>query len=1089
MLKNFICASALAVSMIAPALAQDPLAERSTPELGWREDDDEASFRARLVAAARPSANSCDADKAALAALASAFQVGADQSGVAGKPVGISWLVEHDAVSVPTRLVVAVDGPVRFAGEGFYGLMPGAMAPFGLPDGQNRTRVLVALSGEGAPRDGSFGIVPLDAGSLDISVSVAALVCGEAWSQVVAAGAVPVSVSPEAVFSVDDPFSFAVPKDVIASPDGLTRVETFDGRYRLVDEASGAVLADREGSAPHYSPTGRFLVAQLGEGIELLDAVDGAVLGEGAFGDIGWENRDSFMIVGQPSLGAIVLRNPPVEQRTIAANLDCTACPAMAARLNIDLENDMALRVGGQGFAVTRLSGVSSDVIGSIDTFDEEMISEALAEMEAAAAAVGAVPLFIPEHWNFRGGPRFTAFSEEYEATGAADFDHWIERMKAAMVPAVSKPAAAPSPPQELAVSEIGQWRGAAPLARPRAVPDRLPSRLAEFGIRMAEPGRPAFRKAGPLDEDGDLRIAQRIEATVPWARGMFAKMEFGCVPEDSTEQSPKIYAFFNDAMEFRVGTRSVWLTLFSCKWTAGGAFEQNFYLFDSAAPGLRKLGTPNPQQPNGGRCDYSISTCGFDAGLFGNRLVVWSRQSQTYLVYDLGGMAVTAEHHRLVRGELMREMRYSEADGTLVQLNDDDSFVVYDAAAGTTLLEGRYVDDEIVAWSPDLRFDSTAEGANYVSLRFPGQAGAFTFQQFRNQLRKEGHVARVIGRTYAAEPLSIRVPPGLLGSLELEDGRVSGTLDVRDAVELRVYQDGLRTDTLAVSGTGKYDLDVAHVPGARWVSIVAADAVGLASRPLGRDVSSGTAARPVVHALTVGIDTYDAPELADLRFAGADAGTLRQALASIEGSAIGLGVAENLADAAATPQAILARARAIVETAKQGDTVVFSFAGHGLTAPDGRFFMATSATEPQAIERTALAWDDLAAVLVTSKARVVVFLDACHSGAAGTGLFATNDDAAEGLLDRVPSGLLVFSAAKGRQLSEEMVQVGGGVFTNAVADVIARERGVFDLDRNGAIEASELYAGVKRRVSELTEGRQVPWLARNELVGDFALF
>jgi hypothetical protein len=57
------------------------------------------------------------------------------------------------------------------------------------------------------------------------------------------------------------------------------------------------------------------------------------------------------------------------------------------------------------------------------------------------------------------------------------------------------------------------------------------------------------------------------------------------------------------------------------------------------------------------------------------------------------------------------------------------------------------------------------------------------------------------------------------------------------------------------------------------------------------------------------------------------------------------------------------------------------------------------------------------------------------------------------------------------------------------VADVIARKRGSFDTNGNGVIEVSELYAGVKRQVVRQTEGRQTPWLARNQMVGDFAFF
>jgi uncharacterized caspase-like protein len=83
----------------------------------------------------------------------------------------------------------------------------------------------------------------------------------------------------------------------------------------------------------------------------------------------------------------------------------------------------------------------------------------------------------------------------------------------------------------------------------------------------------------------------------------------------------------------------------------------------------------------------------------------------------------------------------------------------------------------------------------------------------------------------------------------------------------------------------------------------------------------------------------------------------------------------------------------------------------------------------------------------------------------------------------------VVLSASKGRQFSEESPVAGGGLFTNAVADVVARRRDVHDLDGNGVIEVSELYAGVKRLVIEQSRGRQTPWLARNQMVGDFALF
>lgn len=1080
----------LAATVLSAAQAQeaDPFAPHASTALAWQDDDDAASYVARLRQAAAPLGGECEADRDDLEALAAGLQLGADQAGTAGKPLTVEWTAATAATGVPAWLVVSVDGPVRFTGEGFYALMPGAVGPFGLPDGAGGTRALVALFGRDAPGSGTFGIVPLRAGPMQISASVGGYVrrCGEEWSRIVAAGSIPVAVSPEAEFSVRDPFSFEPPARTIASPDGASFVQSFDGRYRLIDRDSGATLADREGQDPRYSPTGRFLVARMSEGFELLDAVDGAVVASGPSGDIAWENSDSFMVVAQPVSGTVAVRNALVAGRAFEAALDCTMCPGMATRLNIDLENDLVLAIGGQGYALARLGGAAGEITGMIDTFDDEIMAEALGTIVGATALKDAAPLFIPAHWNLRGGLRFSWLAEDYEPTGAAAFDDWQERMKRAVQPVLEEKPLSP-PPDRLQPTEIGQGRGARTLSRPSAATDRLSVRLAEFGIETPAPTRPVFRKSGTPDEQEDQAIADRIEAAVPWAKGLFRPKDFGCLPEEDG----RLYAYFNDVAEFRVGGRSVWLTLFSCKWTANGAFERNFYLFDSAAPGLVRLGGDNPDEPNTGRCDSGIGACGFDASLFGDRyLLVWSRPSQAALLYDLATGQVVTERYRLGRGDLLREMRYATASNALLQLNADDSFFVHDATAGTTLLEGRYVDDEIVAWSPDLRFDSTTEGANYVALRFPGQPGEFTFQQFREQLRSAGHVGEVIGRRHVVEQPAVRIPPGLSGSIEVEGDRLKGSLDVRDAAELRVYQDGLRTDTLPLEpGATRTGFDVQRVAGARWISVVATGSDGLVSRPLGRELPAGPASRPKLHALLVGVDRYAAGELADLRFAGADARTLRDAVAALDGGSLDLGTLETLTDEAATPAAILGEARRIVQAAGAGETVVFSFAGHGLTGPDGRFYMATSVTDPAAVATTALAWDDLASVLKQARARVVVFLDACHSGAAGTGLFATNDAAAEGLLDQVPSGLLVFSASKGRQLSEEAAQLGGGVFSNAVADVIARRRSDYDLDGNGAIEASELYAGVKRSVSERTDGRQVPWLARNELIGDFALF
>lgn len=1101
-----LVASALCCLLASQVSGQDAASAglATTPgsaDLAWRDDDTAAAFTGRLRAAA--GGGDCATDEAALAALGASVRASVAGQAVAGKPLSLDWRAGPEwgasqASPPPAWLVVSVDGPARFTGDGFYALTPGAIGPFGLSAGEGRSRALVALSAPGTPEAGAIGIAPLAAGPLDVTTEVAGLVrgCGRDVARAVMSVTLDVAASADAAFFVRDPFSFEAPARVLESPDGATTTEVYDGRFRLVEAATGAVLADREGRTPNYSPTGRFLAASRGDGYDVLDTVDGAVVAFVESGDIGWENADSFVVNGQAEYGAIDVRNTLVPGRQLGFGdvmLDCTACPGLSGRVSIDLENDLALRVGGQGYILSRLSGARETLAGSIDVFDEDIMVEANAAIgDFVARQGGAVPLLVPEHWNFRGGIRLTALSEDHAETGDGGFDAWLGRMKRGLV--VAKEAAKAPPPaaEALAVTGVGQWRGAASIARPKPRADAMLARLREFGIPLAEPAAPAFVKDGPPDDTADQAIAARIAEAVPAAAKFFAPLDFGCLPEASGEDAPQAYAFFDDAIELKAGERTLWLTLFSCKWTSAGAYEPNFYLFDSAAPGsVTRLGAANPAARSTGQCDADIAYCGVEARLYGGRnLLIWSAESRAAMLYDIDAGRTLFQAFDLPRGDLLREVRYAPESGHVVQINTDGSFFVYDVASGERALEGRYVDDETIAWTPDLRFDASPEGANYVSLRFPGRRGQHTFQQFSRLIRKPGLVASVLSRAYVEASAIIATPPEISGEVRAEARRIVGSVTARGAAEIRVYQDGLRTDTISAAGDGAaLSLDLPRLAGARWVSLVAADEKGLVSLPVGRDLSTAGDTPPVVHALTVGIDRYDTDAIADLSFARRDAATLFEALAAQDGRSLTLGQRANLVDADATPQAILHRAEAFVAAGKPGETIVFSFAGHGLTGPDGRFYMATGGTDLGAIETTALSWDALAAVLVKAKGRVVVFLDACHSGVAGTGLLATNDQAADGMLKGIPSGLVVFSASKGREFSEEAATVGGGVFTNAVADVIARDRARYDLDGNGAIEVSELYAGVKRQVSERTEGRQVPWLARNEMVGDFALF
>ena len=100
----------------------------------------------------------------------------------------------------------------------------------------------------------------------------------------------------------------------------------------------------------------------------------------------------------------------------------------------------------------------------------------------------------------------------------------------------------------------------------------------------------------------------------------------------------------------------------------------------------------------------------------------------------------------------------------------------------------------------------------------------------------------------------------------------------------------------------------------------------------------------------------------------------------------------------------------------------------------------------------------------------------------------AANDQIVQDLT-ALNSNVTILSASKGRQLSQEAGDIGGGVFTVALEQVLSSERERYDLNHNGRIEASELYNGVKDIVVQRQQGAQTPWIARSRMVGDYAVF
>jgi hypothetical protein len=86
-----------------------------------------------------------------------------------------------------------------------------------------------------------------------------------------------------------------------------------------------------------------------------------------------------------------------------------------------------------------------------------------------------------------------------------------------------------------------------------------------------------------------------------------------------------------------------------------------------------------------------------------------------------------------------------------------------------------------------------------------------------------------------------------------------------------------------------------------------------------------------------------------------------------------------------------------------------------------------------------ALAWEAIAQRLRAAKARVVVLLDVCHAGLSEQAVIAGNDVATTQLMTNSGASMIIISASKGRQYSNETAT--GGLFSKLLEQIIVRER------------------------------------------------
>lgn len=237
-----------------------------------------------------------------------------------------------------------------------------------------------------------------------------------------------------------------------------------------------------------------------------------------------------------------------------------------------------------------------------------------------------------------------------------------------------------------------------------------------------------------------------------------------------------------------------------------------------------------------------------------------------------------------------------------------------------------------------------------------------------------------------------------------------------------------------------------------------------------------------------IGVSQYKHKEL-DLQFADQDAEALFQFFSN---QFLGKVPADHFTllkneDAQRGP--ILRALNEVLRRSQPEDLVIISMAMHGLLDPTGQdLYFMTHDADQNFPEDDGISRDDVLKQIRKSKARkIVLLLDACHTGAFGSAssFLAMRSAETAGInrlliaMGQAQDGLAVLSSSSAAERSREgEIFCGGhGAFTCALLTGL---QGEADTNRNGLVEVRELYDFTYRTVKTSTDGYQNPAIDGN---------
>ncbi len=490
------------------------------------------------------------------------------------------------------------------------------------------------------------------------------------------------------------------------------------------------------------------------------------------------------------------------------------------------------------------------------------------------------------------------------------------------------------------------------------------------------------------------------------------------------------------------------------------------------------------------------------------------TRDGSALIVSSMNSLIETWDWNR---GQLLREYEARSYGAMAAVVNRDASRLFsahtdgsvkvwnYPFAAYMLSMVG-FSDGHWISFTQDGYFDCSSLGSRYAQWK--QDTAFYPFELYDEIFHKPSVIEDALsGRYEARSSLAKVAEPPKAAFLAPRDKQLFsfGTEPLQMVVELastdrkklagqelllngRVLQENQILERKVMSESDTSDLvryTVEVLPGRNVLEGVAYNIQKIRSDParVTVDVETQRTLEPNLFVLAVGIDGY-APAFPDLHYAALDARDLAAALAKQEGKLFTRVYSSVLTDREATKENIF-RALERFPAMTPKDMLILFFSGHGVRARNAKgetkYFYASAGAAAETMLQRGLGWEEFAQKISRVNAgRVLLFLDACHSGDMSNG--ASNEKVAASIARQMG---IVFASSSGNEYSFENPDWGHGAFTKAILDGLG---GAADYTKDGKVDWSELQLYVISAVREMTKGGQNPTIPRLEQFSNFDL-